>query len=266
MRKGASHSPETILAGQRHVPVAVRPPPPPEQRAGGAQADARADTSWMQAGDGEPVQVTGHGGAPQGELAGAGTGRLQRRCVWRRAAPAVPTPTHEPHRACRLAAAAAAAGDQRGAEAACTRRRAEYVVSGLDELANWARKGSMWPMTFGLACCAVEMMQAGTPAGISRPSPPKCHIEHCLHYASAKRTGTRYPQPAWRGCLVRWRPVRPGSPWYDFPAKPPSVRRHDCRRHADKQDGARSAEGARAPSPLYCRSYSTIAVAPLCRR
>jgi len=27
----------------------------------------------------------------------------------------------------------------------------EYVVTGLDELANWARKGSMWPMTFGLA-------------------------------------------------------------------------------------------------------------------
>lgn len=29
--------------------------------------------------------------------------------------------------------------------------RTEYVVTGLDELANWARKGSMWPMTFGLA-------------------------------------------------------------------------------------------------------------------
>lgn len=35
---------------------------------------------------------------------------------------------------------------------------AEYVLSTLDKVANWARQGSMWPMTFGLACCAVEMM------------------------------------------------------------------------------------------------------------
>lgn len=34
----------------------------------------------------------------------------------------------------------------------------EYVLSTLDKVANWAREGSMWPMTFGLACCAVEMM------------------------------------------------------------------------------------------------------------
>lgn len=36
--------------------------------------------------------------------------------------------------------------------------RAEYVLSTLDKVVNWARQGSMWPMTFGLACCAVEMM------------------------------------------------------------------------------------------------------------
>ncbi len=37
----------------------------------------------------------------------------------------------------------------------------EYVVAKVDSLVNWARKGSVWPMTFGLACCAVEMMHAG---------------------------------------------------------------------------------------------------------
>ncbi|MDE3060655.1 MAG: NADH-quinone oxidoreductase subunit B [Pseudomonadota bacterium] len=35
-----------------------------------------------------------------------------------------------------------------------------FVVTQLDKLVNWARTGSLWPMTFGLACCAVEMMQA----------------------------------------------------------------------------------------------------------
>ncbi|MBF0400521.1 MAG: NADH-quinone oxidoreductase subunit B [Magnetococcales bacterium] len=36
-----------------------------------------------------------------------------------------------------------------------------FMLASADKLVNWARTCSMWPMTFGLACCAVEMMQAG---------------------------------------------------------------------------------------------------------
>ncbi|PWN28263.1 NADH-quinone oxidoreductase, partial [Jaminaea rosea] len=38
----------------------------------------------------------------------------------------------------------------------------EYVLSTMDKIVNWARQGSLWPMTFGLACCAVEMMHVAT--------------------------------------------------------------------------------------------------------
>src|SRR3546814_1275553 len=34
-----------------------------------------------------------------------------------------------------------------------------FVLAQMDKLAAWAQSGSLWPMTFGLACCAVEMMQ-----------------------------------------------------------------------------------------------------------
>ena len=34
----------------------------------------------------------------------------------------------------------------------------DIITTRLDSLVNWARKSSLWPATFGLACCAIEMM------------------------------------------------------------------------------------------------------------
>ena len=58
-----------------------------------------------------------------------------------------------------------------------------YVTTSVDPLVNWARTGSMWPMTFGLACCAVEMMHAGAArldldryGVVFRPSPRQSDV------------------------------------------------------------------------------------------
>jgi NADH-quinone oxidoreductase subunit B len=38
-----------------------------------------------------------------------------------------------------------------------------FVTTSVDKLINWSKTGSLWPMTFGLACCAVEMMHTSMP-------------------------------------------------------------------------------------------------------
>ncbi len=58
-----------------------------------------------------------------------------------------------------------------------------FATASLDSLINWARTGSLWPVSFGLACCAVEMMQAATSrydldrfGMIFRPSPRQSDV------------------------------------------------------------------------------------------
>ena len=58
-----------------------------------------------------------------------------------------------------------------------------FVTTTADKLINYMRTGSMWPMTFGLACCAVEMIHAGVSrydldrfGVVFRPSPRQSDV------------------------------------------------------------------------------------------
>ena len=62
-----------------------------------------------------------------------------------------------------------------------------FVTTSMDVLWNWARTGSMWPMTFGLACCAVEMMHAGA-----------ARLDLCNKMAPAlRKVYDQMPEPKW---------------------------------------------------------------------
>ena len=57
-------------------------------------------------------------------------------------------------------------------------------ITSLDKVFNWARKSALWPMSFGLACCAIEMMATVASrfdidrfgAGVYRATPRQCDL------------------------------------------------------------------------------------------
>ncbi|OIO61304.1 MAG: NADH-quinone oxidoreductase subunit B [Alphaproteobacteria bacterium CG_4_10_14_0_2_um_filter_63_37] len=58
-----------------------------------------------------------------------------------------------------------------------------FVTTTVDKVINWGRTSALWPMTFGLACCAVEFMHAGAARYdfdrfgiIPRPSPRQSDV------------------------------------------------------------------------------------------
>ncbi len=86
-----------------------------------------------------------------------------------------------------------------------------FLITTVDYVFNWARKSSLWPMTFGLACCAIEMIASSTArydiarfgAEVFRPSPRQSDLmivsgTVTLKMAPVvKRIYDQMPEPKW---------------------------------------------------------------------
>jgi hypothetical protein len=62
----------------------------------------------------------------------------------------------------------------------------DVITVKLDAVVNWARKSSLWPATFGLACCAIEMMNT-----VSSPRPFALRGGNVPRFAAAGRRDDR---------------------------------------------------------------------------
>ena len=85
------------------------------------------------------------------------------------------------------------------------------LLTSLDRMVNWARKSSIWPATFGLACCAIEMIATATSrydiarfgAEVFRASPRQADLMIVAGRVSKKmgpvlrRIYDQMPEPKW---------------------------------------------------------------------
>ena len=85
------------------------------------------------------------------------------------------------------------------------------ITTSVDSVFNWARRSALWPMTFGLACCAIEMMSTGAArfdmdrfgAGIFRATPRQSDLMIVAGSVTEKmapiirRLYEQIPEPKW---------------------------------------------------------------------
>src|SRR4051794_15907954 len=103
-----------------------------------------------------------------------------------------------------------------------------FLITTLEQGINWARESSMWPMTFGLACCAIEMMAAGASrydldrfgAGAFRATPRQADlmiVAGTVNYKMASRVRRLYNQmPDPKFVIAMGACTCGGGPYYKY--------------------------------------------------
>ncbi|TAH39366.1 MAG: NADH-quinone oxidoreductase subunit B [Planctomycetota bacterium] len=102
------------------------------------------------------------------------------------------------------------------------------LTTKVDWLLNWARLSSIWPMTFGLACCAIEMMAVGGPrfdidrfgAGAFRATPRQADlmiVAGTVNFKMGERVKRLYDQmPNPKYVIAMGACATGGGPYYKF--------------------------------------------------
>lgn len=102
------------------------------------------------------------------------------------------------------------------------------IVTTVEQAINWARQSSIWPMTFGLACCAIEMMAVGAAhhdldrfgAGAFRASPRQADlmiVAGTVNFKMGERVKRLYDQmPFPKYVIAMGACATGGGPYYKY--------------------------------------------------
>ena len=142
-----------------------------------------------------------------------------------------------------------------------------FLITTVDYVFNWARKSAVWPMTFGLACCAIEMIASSTSrfdiarfgSEVFRPSPRQSDLMIVAGTVTlkmapvVKRIYDQMPDPKWVISMGACSSV--GGPFNTYAVL--------ARRRQDRPDGRLRHRMPAAPRESFlraaqsCRTRST---------
>ena len=102
------------------------------------------------------------------------------------------------------------------------------ILGATEAFFNWSKASALWPMTFGLACCAIEMMATGMSrfdmdrfgAGLFRPSPRQSDlmiVSGTVNHKMASRVKILYDQmPAPKYVIAMGSCAIGGGPYFEY--------------------------------------------------